>query len=329
LKVVDRIALAFLMLASFGALAEDFPSRSIRVVIPQVPGGANDALGRLTAQKPGEKWGKTLFVESRIGARGNIGTNFVAKAAPDGHTWLVTYAGSLAINPAVFQQLPFDTERALETAATIAPVPLVLVTNVDLPAKDLRSLIALAKEEPGGIAYGAQNGAINHLLGVMFGRAVGASTLQVPHRGAADVLNDRMGGRLQYHFASLPSIVGHVKSGRVRALAVTGATRSPAMPEVPTMAELGYPTLTVDAWYGILVPSGVPSSLVAMINAGVSEILEAKAVVEQLAAMGVTPLVTTPAQFKKIASDDLAKWRIVTKDALIKIQQVQSCCTST
>jgi len=301
------------------ASAQDFPSRTVRVVIPQTPGGANDALGRLIAQKLNEKWGQPMVVENRGGAGGNMGTDYVAKSAPDGLTWLVTYSGTHAINPALFQ-LPFDPEKDLAATATIATVAFVLVTNVDLPVKDMPSLIALAKQKPGALNYGAQNGSINHLLGAMFDRATGVSTMHIPYRGAADVLADMIGGRIQYHFASLPSIVGHVRTGRVRAVAVTSAKRSPALPDVPTVSELGYPNLTVDAWYGILLPAAVPTLIVSKINNAVNEILATSDVVDKMNAMGVTPLATTPAQFSKIANDDIAKWRVLTKEAGVKIQ---------
>ena len=299
--------------------AQVFPDRPVKVIVPQTPGGANDALGRLIAQKLSEKWGKPVVVENRSGAGGNIGTDFVAKSTPDGYTWLVTYAGTHAINASLFT-LPFDPEKDLAAVATIATVPFVLVTNVDLPAKDVRSFVALAREKPDVLNYGAQNGAVNHLLGVMLNRAASIQTMQVPYRGAADVLTDMMGGRLQFHFASLPSIVGYVKSGRVRALAVPSAKRSPTLPDVPTKAELGYPGLTSDAWYGVLVPAGVPKPFVRQIHAAINEALATKEFVDRLEAMGTDPLVTTPAQFAKIASDDIAKWRVVIKEAGVKLE---------
>lgn len=299
--------------------AQVFPDRAVKVVIPQTPGGANDVLGRLIAQKLNEKWGKPVVVENRGGAGGSVGTDFVAKSTPDGYTMLVTYEGTYAIGASLFT-LPFDPGKDLAAVGTIATVPFVLVTNVDLPAKDMRSLVALAKEKPGSLNYGAQNGTVNHLLGVMLNRAANVKTVHVPYRGAADVLNDTMGGRLQFHFASLPAIVGHVQAGRVNALAVTSAKRSPALPDVPTMAELGYPSLTIDSWFGVLVPAGVPTQLVLQINAAINEILATGDFVDRLRAMGTNPLATTPAQFAKLAADDIAKWRAVVTDAGVKIE---------
>jgi tripartite-type tricarboxylate transporter receptor subunit TctC len=202
----------------------------------------------------------------------------------------------------------------------LATVPFVLVANVDLPVTDMRSLVALAKSKPGVLNYGAANGAVNHLLGVMLNRAAGVNTVHVPYRGAADSLNDTIGGQLQINYASVPSVVGHIRAGKVRALAVASPKRSSTLPEVPTMAEAGVAALAVEAWFGIFVPTGTPDRIVRQINAAINETLAMKDVVDRLAAVGAEPLLTTPEAFAKIASDDIAAWRVVVKESGAKIE---------
>jgi tripartite-type tricarboxylate transporter receptor subunit TctC len=320
MRTLHRMLAALALVAVNAAGAQTFPDKPVRLVIPQTPGGSSDVLGRIIAQKLGEKWGKPVVVENRSGAGGNIGTDAVAKSAPDGYTMLLTYAGTHAINASLYRNLPFDPDKDFAAVATLATVPFVLVANVDLPVQDVKGFVALAKSKPGSLNYGAANGAVNHLLGVMLNRAAGVSTVHVPYRGAADSLNDTIGGVLQFNYASLPSVVGHVRAGKVRALAVASAKRSPALAEVPTMAEAGFPELTVDPWFGIFVPAGTPAAIVRKINADVNEALAMKDVVERFAGVGAQPLLTTPEQFAKLANDDLATWRVIVKESGAKVE---------
>ena len=310
-----RWTMAIVLLAAASASAQVFPDRPVRLVIPQTPGGSSDVLGRIVAQKLGEKWGKPIVVENRSGAGGNIGTDAVAKSTPDGYTWLLTYAGTHSINATLYTKLPFNPEKDFTAVATLATVPFVLVSSLDLPVTDLRGLVAYAKSKPGVLNYGAANGAVNHLLGVMFDRAAGINTVHVPYRGAADSLNDTIGGQLQINYASVPSVVGHIRAGKVRALAVASPKRSSTLPDVPTMAEAGIQGLAIEPWFGIFVPNGTPDSIVRQINMAINEVLGMKDVVDRLAGIGAEPLLTSPDRFAKIASDDIAAWRVVIKES--------------
>ena len=229
------------------ALAQAYPSRPIRFVVPQTPGGASDALARVTGLKLGDRWAQQFVIDNRGGAGGNIGTDTVAKSAPDGYTWLLAYVGTHAINAALYKKLPFDPDRDFAPVATLATLPFVVIVNNNLPVKNVQELIALAKTKPGGLSYGsAGSGSVNHLLGVMLNSLGGVNIVHVPYRGAAAALTDTMSGQVQMYYASMPSVVQHVRAGAVRAIAVTSAARSDALKDVPTIAESGFPGFDVN-----------------------------------------------------------------------------------
>ena len=253
------------------ALAQAYPSRPVRFVVPQTPGGASDALARVTGQKLGDRWAQQFVIDNRGGAGGNIGTDTVAKSAPDGYTWLLAYVGTHAINAALYKKLPFDPDRDFAPVATLATLPFVVIVNNNLPVKNVQELIALAKTKPGGLSYGsAGSGSVNHLLGVMLNSLGGVNIVHVPYRGAAAALTDTMSGQVQMYYASMPSVVQHVRAGAVRAIAVTSATRSDALKDVPTIAESGFPGFDVNPWFGILVPAGTPAAVIGKINGDVN-----------------------------------------------------------
>ncbi len=308
--------LAFAVIAAAGVSAQAYPSRPIRLVVPQTPGGASDALARVTGQKLGERWNQQFVIDNRGGAGGNIGTDTVAKSAPDGYTWLLAYVGTHAINAALYKKLPFDPDRDFAPVATLATLPFVVIVNNNLPVKSVPELIALAKTKPGGLSYGsAGSGSVNHLLGVMLNARGGVNIVHVPYRGAAAALTDTMSGQVQMYYASMPSVVQHVRAGAVRAIAVTSATRSDALKDVPTIAESGFPGFDVNPWFGILAPAGTPAPVIARINADVNQMLAQKDVIERFTNLGAVPLATTPAQFSRIAHDDIVKWAKVVKES--------------
>jgi tripartite-type tricarboxylate transporter receptor subunit TctC len=303
-------------LAAGGAAADDFPARPIRFVVPQTPGGASDALARITGQKLGDRWNQQFVIDNRGGAGGNIGTDTVAKSSPDGYTWLLAYVGTHAINAALYKKLPFDPDRDFAPVATLATLPFVVIVNNNLPVKNLSELLALARSKPGGLSYGsAGSGSVNHLLGVMLNSSGGVNIVHVPYRGAAAALTDTMSGQVQLYYASMPSVVQHVRAGAVRALAVTSGRRSDALKDVPTVAESGFPGFDVNPWFGILAPAGTPAGVVKKINADVNQMLAQKDVIDRFTNLGAVPFATTPAQFAKIAHDDIVKWAKVVKES--------------
>ena len=298
------------------ALAQAYPSRPVRFVVPQTPGGASDALARVTGQKLGDRWAQQFVIDNRGGAGGNIGTDTVAKSAPDGYTWLLAYVGTHAINAALYKKLPFDPDRDFAPVATLATLPFVVIVNNNLPVKNVQELIALAKTKPGGLAYGsAGSGSVNHLLGVMLNSLGGVNIVHVPYRGAAAALTDTMSGQVQMYYASMPSVVQHVRAGAVRAIAVTSAARSDALKDVPTVAESGFPGFDVNPWFGILVPAGTPAAVIGKINGDVNQTLAQKDVIDRFTNLGAVPFSTTPAQFSRIAHDDIVKWAKVVRES--------------
>ena len=298
------------------ALAQAYPSRPIRFVVPQTPGGASDALARVTGLKLGDRWAQQFVIDNRGGAGGNIGTDTVAKSAPDGYTWLLAYVGTHAINAALYKKLPFDPDRDFAPVATLATLPFVVIVNNNLPVKNVQELIALAKTRPGGLSYGsAGSGSVNHLLGVMLNSLGGVNIVHVPYRGAAAALTDTMSGQVQMYYASMPSVVHHVRAGAVRAIAVTSAARSDALKDVPTVAESGFPGFDVNPWFGILVPAGTPAAVIGKINGDVNQMLAQKDVIDRFTNLGAVPFSTTPAQFSRIAHDDIVKWAKVVRES--------------
>ncbi len=303
------------------AMGQTFPDRPVHVVVPQLPGGSSDLIGRILAEYLREKWKQPVLIENRVGANGNIGTDYVAKSAPNGYTWLLTYSGSHAINPALYKKLPYDPQRDLIAVATVAQLPFVLVSHPDLPVRDVKDLVALAKSKPGQLNYGAQNGAINHLIGEIFNRTAGVKTVQIPYKGAPDSLVDTVSGLLQFNYASLGSVIQFIRSNKVRPLAVTSAKRSAFLKDVPTVAEAGYPALTTDSWWGILLPTGTPPDIVNKINADVNEALRRPELMTRFATFGAEPYLTSPEQFAKVANDDIVRFRAIVEQSGVRSEQ--------
>lgn len=298
------------------AAAQQYPSRVVKLVVPQTPGGATDVFARKIGQLLTEKWGQPVLVENRAGAGGLIGTDFVAKSAPDGYTLLVTYAGSQAINASLYPKIPFDTIKDFQTIATLAVTPFILIVNPKLPAKDLAEYIALARAKPDALTYASSgNGSVNHLLGEMVKAETGIKILHVPYRGVAPAITDVIGGQVDSAFSSVPSVLQMIQAGQVRALAVSSAKRIPAAPEIPTIAEAALPGFDVNPWWGILGPAGLDAAIVAKINADVESVLRTKQMIDFLATQGAEPLITSPEAFLKILQADVEKWAKVVKAA--------------
>ena len=291
---------------------QEFPSRPVKIVVPQTPGGASDALARIVGQKLSEKWQQPVVVENRPGAGGNLGMEFVAQAPADGYTLLMSYVGSHAINAALYKKLPFDPERDFAPVATLATLPFVLVARPDAPFKTVRELADLGKRQP--LTFGsAGNGSVNHLLGVMFNAAAGSKLEHIPYRGAAPAMQDLMSGQISLVFTSLPSVASAIRSGSLRGIAVTSAQRSQSFAQIPTIAESGYKDFDVSPWFGLFAPAKTPPAIVRRMNQDIQEILKNREVIEKFQGQGADPFITQPAEFAAILKSDLAKWSEVVK----------------
>ena len=298
--------------------ALDDPSRPIRWVVPQPPGGASDTMARVVGQKLAEQWERPIVIDNRPGANGIIGANVVAKSAPNGLTWLNAYVGNHATNASFYKNLPFDPAKDFAAVATLGVVPYVVVVNSSLPVANLQELIALAKKTPNQLIYGGPNGSVNHLLGVMLNSMAGIDMRYVPYKVTIDAVIDTVAGRIQVCYGSSVAVIPFIRSGKLRALAVTSAQRSKSLQAIPTIAESGYPDFDVAPWFGILVRAGTPTALIRKINADVNKLLMQKEVVDRFA--GAEPLITTPEQFAQIVRDDIVKWAKVIKDAGIRAE---------
>jgi tripartite-type tricarboxylate transporter receptor subunit TctC len=292
-----------------------FPSRPVRIIVPQAPGGASDALARVMAARLGERWGQNVVVENRAGAGGNVGTEAVAKSPGDGHVLLMGYAGTNSINPALYAR-PGWEPKDLVGVATLAAVPFALVVSPQLGVANVEQFVAVARAKADAVGYGsAGNGSVNHLLGVMFGAAAGVQMLHVPYKGAAPAITDLIGGQVQAVFTSLPSVAGFIQRGQLRALAVTSPARSPAFPEIPTLAESGVRGMDVSPWFGLLAPAATPAAVVARINADVNALLATQEVKERFASSGADVLSSSPERFAELMRDDLARWAKVVRQS--------------
>ena len=317
--ILSLIAAAAL-LAAGGASAQAFPSKPVRIVVPQTPGGASDALARIVGQKLSERWGQPVVIENKAGAGGNVGTDFVAKSPADGYTLLMSYVGTQAINGSLYKSLPFDPYKDFATVATLATVPFALVVNQNFAPKSVSELVAYAKANTGPVNFGsAGNGSLNHLLGEMVNMSQGIKLVHVPYKGAAGALTDTIAGQIQMTFSSLPSVAGHIRSDKLRALAVTGSKRSAAFPNVPTLAEAGLSGFEISPWFGLLAPAGTPAAVVRKINADVAEVLRDKETLEKFAGAGAEPYATTPEQVSRVLQEDIQKWSQVVKTSGAKI----------
>lgn len=320
MKFVVRLAAIVAALSALSsaqlssAQAQDYPSRIVRIVVPQTAGGGTDTFARAIGQKLSERWGQSVVIENKAGAGGVVGTDFVAKSPPDGYTLLVTYEGSQAINQSLYEKLPFDSLKDFEPVATIAVTPFLLIVGPRVEAKSFKEFVAQAKANPDKMTYGsAGNGSVNHLLGEMLKTEADIKLVHVPYKGAPAAIADIMGGHIDAAFASMPSVISSVQSGVVRALAVSSAKRVAVAPDVPSIAELGFPDFDVNPWWGILAPAGLDPAIAKKINTDVTEILKTQDMQDILAKQGATPLIMSADAFKALLARDIEKWRKVVK----------------
>ena len=298
--------------------AQQYPSRIIRVVNPNQPGGNSDVLFRLLSPKMGEMLSQQLVVDYRPGAGGNIGAEMVARSTPDGYTTLIA-AASFLINPSLLKNLPFDAVKDFTPLGLIVDIPAALVTHPSLPAKNVKELIALAKARPGEIFFSSSGmGAVGHLAGALFNSSTGTHIVHVPYKGAGPAITDLIAGHVQLSFVSIPAVVGHVQNGRLRMLAQCGATRFQSFPNLPTMQEAGVPGFVVSSGFSFLGPAGMPQPIVNKLNGALVQTLRDPAIRKSLIGSGADPVGNTPAEHAAFIKSEIEKWRQVARNAGLK-----------
>ena len=299
-------------------LAQGYPSKPVKLIVGFPPGGPVDVVARIFADKFGTLWNQTVLVENRPGATGNIATDFAAKSAPDGYTILFT-ANTHVINAALYSKLPYDAMRDFTPISQVAYYSLVLVAHPSVPATTLKEVIALAKANPGKLTFkSAGSGTPTHLTAELLRVAAEIDILHVPYKGGAASTTDLLAGHVQMAFSNPVSALPHVKTGRLRALVTTGATRSPIFPDIPTVAESGYPGLEAGTWHAFLGPAGLPRDIVSKLATDIVAVLKMADVRARLGATGLEPIGTTPEQLAAIMRSDLDKWTRVIRAANIR-----------
>jgi tripartite-type tricarboxylate transporter receptor subunit TctC len=295
--------------------AEAYPSKPIRLILPFPPGGGTDIIGRILSERMGADLGQPVVLENRGGAGGNVGAEAAARSAPDGYT-IVLVAPSLAISPSLYKKLNYDPVKDLTPIGLVAIVPNVLVIHPSVPAQTLAEFIALAKARPEAMNFGSGgSGTSNHLAGELFNIQAGVKLVHVPYKGVNLAMNDLIAGQVQLVVIGISAAAPQIKAGRLRALAVVAPRRSPALPDVPTVAEAGLPNFEVTTWYGLLAPAGTPKAIIARLNASLARAMHAPEMQERLAAVATDPVTSTPEEFGELIKREMAKWGQVVREA--------------
>ncbi|TPG60591.1 tripartite tricarboxylate transporter substrate binding protein [Roseomonas nepalensis] len=285
-----------------------WPDRPVRIVVSFTAGGTTDIIARVVGNLLAERWGQPVVIENRPGAGGNIGTEYVARAVPDGYTLLVASVGPLAVNGALYRSMPYDTRKDLAPITLLAGVPNILVVAAASPVRSVAELVALAKERPGGLSYGSTGvGTSSHLSSAIMDGMAGVQTTHVPYRGAV-ALNDLLTRRIDFMFATIPSVIEQIRGGRLRALAVSTLRRSRAAPEVPTMEELGFAGFDASSWFGILAPVGTPRDVVERVSADAAAAVRRPEIERQMVDQGADPVGSTPEEFGAFLDAEIARW---------------------
>jgi tripartite-type tricarboxylate transporter receptor subunit TctC len=313
------LAAALLAAAFAPALAQKYPAKPVRIIVPFAPGGGSDFIGRFIAQRLTDGLGKQVIVENKPGAGGVLGIEQGVKAAPDGYT-LTLIASSYTVNPAIYK-LSFDPVSDITPVIQLSQGPLLVVVKPSLPAKNLKELIALAKSKPGQVNFASSGqGSVIHLATELFDSMAGIKMNHIPYKGTGPALTDTLGGQTDVFFSSTATAMPHVQAGKLRALAVTTAKRIPALPDVPTVAEAGLPGYDVTLWHGLIGPKGLPKEVVDRINAEATKALKLKETAEQLQNDGVAPAGGSPQQFAATIKNEIGMWRKVVTDAGVKVE---------
>ena len=306
------LAASALVAAPFAG-AQTYPAKPVRVVIAFSAGGTTDILARSVAQKLGEQLKQPFVIDNKPGAGGNIGTEAVVRSAPDGYTLIVNSVGPIAVNQTLYKNLPYDPLKDLVPVVQIADVPNVLVVNPSIPANTFEEFVAYAKANPGKLNYGSTGtGTSSHLSSYMLSKRIGAETTHVPYKGAT-ALSDLLAGRLQFMFATIPSVISHIRAGKLRALAVSSEKPSRSLPGIPTVAEKGFPGFAAGSWFGFFAPRGTPAPVISLLNKSVNDILPS--LEDQMIREGADPVGGTPAQFGQFTQREYEKWKVIVRES--------------
>jgi tripartite-type tricarboxylate transporter receptor subunit TctC len=313
------VALAFIC-ASGIAAAQGYPSRPLRLVVPYPPGGSNDIVGRMVAMQLGERLGQQVVVDNRAGAGGTLGTDVAAKAPPDGYTLLLVSV-SHAFNPSIYSKLSYDPDKSFAPVAMLGTGPVVVLVSPNLGVGTLAELIALAKAKPGQLNYASAGvGSLQHLASALFVLQAGLDVVHVPYKGGGQAMVDVIAGQAQFSVASLIQSLPHMRSGKLKGLAMSGAKRSPLIPEVPTVSEAGVPGYEAYNWWGLLAPAGTPAPMIERLHAAVTEILTSKESAQRFESEGAEAVRMTPAEFGRFVAAETAKWAKVAREAGIRAE---------
>ena len=302
------------------ARGQRYPSRPVRLLVTVPPGGAADLIARIMGQKLGEALGQTFVVDNRSGGGGHIAADIVAKSAPDGYTLLQGSITTHGIGPNVYAKLPYDPVRDLTPVTLFATMPMIMVANANLPANSVKEVIALAKSKPGSISFASSGtGGAPHLVGELFKTVTGAPIVHIPYKGSAPAAADVAGGQVQLIFDAIAPELPHIKSGRVKVLAAISPNRLAVAPDAPTMIELGFPSINVSIWYGLLAPAGTPRNVIVKLNAEANRILKMPEIIARMAGAGIDAQGSTSEAFGQFIRDELARWGPVVKSAGAKL----------
>lgn len=313
------LALAASTLCS-AALAQAWPSKPIRILVPFPPGGGTDVIARETSQRVAAATGWTFIIDNKPGAGGNLGVDAAAKSPADGYTLVLGQTSNLAINPSLYAKMPYDSQKDLVPIVLVANAPLVMVTSASSPYRTLADAVKAAKAKPGHVNFASPgNGTVAHLTSELFQKAAGIQTQHVPYKGAAQALTDVISGQVELYMSSVPTLIGQIKQGKLRALAVTSANRVDDLPNVPTINESGYKGFDAVTWFGLLAPAGTPKDAVARVNAEFNKALKQPELAKRLSDEGADPAGGTPEQFAALIKEEIPRWGKVVKDSGAKI----------
>ena len=303
-----------------GALAQAWPTKPIRIVVPFPPGGGTDIIARETSQKVAAATGWTFVIDNKPGAGGNLGVDAVAKAPADGYTIVLGQTSNIAINPSLYTKLPYDPQKDLAPIVMIANAPLVMVTGTNTPLKTLAEAVNAAKAKPGHVNFASPgNGTVAHLTEEMFQKAAGIKTQHVPYKGANQALTDVISGNVELYMSSVPTLLGHIKQGKLRALAVTSAKRVDDLPNVPTINESGYKGFDAGTWFGLLAPAATPKDVIAKLNAEFNKALKLPELSKRLGDEGADTAGGTPEEFATLIKSDIPRWGKIVKESGAKV----------
>jgi tripartite-type tricarboxylate transporter receptor subunit TctC len=321
MKTSRRTALVFAAscLAASAAMAQAWPAKPIRLVVPFPAGGGTDIIARELGNKLNAQ-GYSIVVENKPGSGGNLGVDAVAKAAPDGYTLVLGQTSNLSINPTLYAKLPYDSVKDLTPVSLVATSPLVIVTSADSPIKSLADVVKAAKDKPANINYASSgSGTVSHLAAESFQKTAGIKLTHIPYKGASQGMTDVISGQVQLYVSSIPTLIGQIKSGKLRPIAVTSDKRVDDLPQVPTIAEAGYKGFDAVTWFGILGPAGLPKEIVAKLNADIGKALKDPALQKKLGDQGADISPSTPDAFAKLIQDDIGRWGRIVKESGAKV----------